>query len=500
MLICVLLVNVTASQENANNRKHAPSYNSRTSAFARILEAQGNQLGEHGERLQPEWPGSVRPPAMDISSPFSPHVVVAEENQHPSPFPAPLVLAGPSGVGKSTLINMLMEYYPDNFGFSVSHTTRMPRPGEVNGVHYHFVSREEMESGIEAGDFVEWAEVHGNLYGTSFSSVTNLQAKGKVCILDIDIQGVQTIKKKSMLRYHYVFIAPPSMDELEKRLRDRSTESEEQITKRLKNAKGEIDYGLHPGNFEQVLVNDKLELTFSNLEHLLQTWYMHHLVPPEQASLQMMSAPLVFSGPSGVGKGALIEALLRSFPSQIGLVASHTTRPPRPGEKEGVHYHFVQEAEMHTLIEEGEFLEWTRVHGHYYGTSYGAVAKVQHSGRICVLDVNMGGAEAVKAALPSAHLVFVTPPDLGVLEQRLQNRNTESDTGIKLQVSNAIAEVEAGLTSGYYDEVLFNVDLQRSIMTLKSDMLRKWYPALNIEFDYNQEGHLHNVPRVGVMD
>jgi guanylate kinase len=130
------------------------------------------------------------------------------------------VIAGPSGVGKGTLINMLLKKYPNIFGFSVSHTTRSPREGEVEGVSYYFTSKEKMQQEIEQGLFLEHANVHGNFYGTSKIAVKKVQEQEKICILDIDIQGVQQVKA-SGIQGKYLFISPPSMEELEQRLRGR---------------------------------------------------------------------------------------------------------------------------------------------------------------------------------------------------------------------------------------------------------------------------------------
>ena len=112
-------------------------------------------------------------------------------------FP-PLVIAGCSGAGKGTLIAKLMAYDAASFGFSVSHTTRAPRPGEVDGEHYHFSDVASVKRDIDAGLFIESANVHGNYYGTSKAAVEAVQAAGKICILDIDVQGVQLVKKCGM--------------------------------------------------------------------------------------------------------------------------------------------------------------------------------------------------------------------------------------------------------------------------------------------------------------
>ena len=118
------------------------------------------------------------------------------------------------------VITRLLKEHPDKFGFSVSHTTRKPRPGEVDGVHYHFTTVEQIQKEIEDGKFIEHANVHGNYYGTSRAAVEKVLHSGKVCVLDIDVQGAEQVKKSS-LHAKYLFVSPPSMDELEKRLRGR---------------------------------------------------------------------------------------------------------------------------------------------------------------------------------------------------------------------------------------------------------------------------------------
>lgn len=180
----------------------------------------------------------------------------------------PIVIAGPSGVGKGTLISMLMKEFPLMFGFSVSHTTRAPRNMEKNGVHYHFTERSIMEKAIKDRKFLEFAEVHGNLYGTSIEAVEAVADSGKKCILDIDVQGSRKVRASS-LEAIFIFVCPPSMTELEARLRARATETEEQILKRLRNAEAEIEQGKSSGIFDHILYNDNLDECYENLKKLL---------------------------------------------------------------------------------------------------------------------------------------------------------------------------------------------------------------------------------------
>jgi guanylate kinase len=168
-----------------------------------------------------------------------------------------------------------MEKYPSFFGFSVSHTTRGPRPGEANGIQYNFVTVDEMKQAIQQGKFIEYAQVHTNYYGTSYAAVERIQSSGKICILDIDIQGVQNVKK-SQLDCHYLFITPPSLAELESRLRGRGTETEEKIRIRTENAKKELEYGLQEGNFNAVIVNDTVESAIIRALSYVEEWYKEY--------------------------------------------------------------------------------------------------------------------------------------------------------------------------------------------------------------------------------
>jgi len=165
-----------------------------------------------------------------------------------------LILSGPSGAGKSTIISQagsrIGSYY-----FSISSTTRDPREGERDGVEYHFVTREAFEAGIEAGEFLEYAEVHGNYYGTSLKPVRQALDEGKLVIFDIDVQGHRLARNLMGDRITSAFITPPSLAELEHRLRSRSTDSDEVIAQRLHNAKEEIQ-AIH--EFDYVIINDDI--------------------------------------------------------------------------------------------------------------------------------------------------------------------------------------------------------------------------------------------------
>lgn len=198
----------------------------------------------------------------------------------------PLVICGPSGAGKGTIIAKIMEKYPDHFGFSVSNTSRGPRPGEEHGVHYYFSTIEEIDQGIANGEYIEYANVHTNKYGTTFKAVESVQGKGKVCILDIDIQGCRSVKKSAM-KCNYLFINPPSIEELEKRLKGRGTETEDKVKVRLQNAIGEIEYGHAEGNFDAIVINDTVDNAVRNITKHMAAWYPSLVFDKERACPNM---------------------------------------------------------------------------------------------------------------------------------------------------------------------------------------------------------------------
>jgi len=167
-----------------------------------------------------------------------------------------LVLSGPSGAGKSTIINTssteIGEYY-----FSISTTTRDKRVGEVDGVDYFFVDKETFEEDIKAGNFLEYAEVHGNYYGTSLKPVRAALDEGKLVIFDIDIQGHRLVRAKMNDITTSAFITPPTLESLETRLRARCTDDESVISQRIQNAKSEIKA---VGEYDFTIINDTLDV------------------------------------------------------------------------------------------------------------------------------------------------------------------------------------------------------------------------------------------------
>jgi guanylate kinase len=172
-----------------------------------------------------------------------------------------IVVTGPSGVGKGTLLRSLIRRHPELY-FSISATTRQPRPGEIDGQHYYFVSCDKFEQMVAAGEFLEWAEFAGNYYGTPRLQVERQIQQGRLVILEIEVVGARKINHTfpTALR---IFMLPPSLAELERRIRDRAQDSEDAIARRLTRAKAEIEVA---DEFDVQIVNDDLETALLHLE------------------------------------------------------------------------------------------------------------------------------------------------------------------------------------------------------------------------------------------
>jgi guanylate kinase len=177
-----------------------------------------------------------------------------------------LVISGPSGCGKSSLINGVLKEEDDIY-FSLSSTTREIRPGEEEGVNYHYISKEQFEKEIEEGAFLEWAKVHGNYYGTSLKPIYKAIAEDKLVILDIDVQGHAIVKEKFSRILTSLFVTTPTQQELKQRLEHRGTDSAETINTRLKNAKTEM---ARIDEYEYLLINDDFDTALEQFKAIVK--------------------------------------------------------------------------------------------------------------------------------------------------------------------------------------------------------------------------------------
>jgi len=165
-----------------------------------------------------------------------------------------------------SILERLMKEFPGKYGFSVSHTTRKPRKGEEDGVAYNFVSRDAFLKEVEANKFIEWAEYAGNCYGTSVDAVKRVQEAGQIVLLDIDMQGVQSVKAlgPKVIDAYYIMFVPPSVEELERRLKGRGDTSPQAMRKRLDTAKAELVFAEKEGYFDCVIVSGDLDETYQS--------------------------------------------------------------------------------------------------------------------------------------------------------------------------------------------------------------------------------------------
>ena len=174
------------------------------------------------------------------------------------------LITGPSGVGKGTLVNQLMERHP-NIWLSISATTRTPRSGEQEGVQYFFHSRDRFDALVAGGGFLEWAEFAGNCYGTPRQPVEERMAEGRPVLLEIELEGARQVRR-SFSEGFQIFLAPPSFEELERRIRGRGTDSEEAIQRRLSRARDELKA---QAEFDAVVVNDNLDSALQQIERYM---------------------------------------------------------------------------------------------------------------------------------------------------------------------------------------------------------------------------------------
>jgi len=180
---------------------------------------------------------------------------------------------------------------------------------------------------------------------------------------------------------------------------------------------------------------------------------------PNTSMIMSKGTLFVISAPSGAGKTTLINAVRPLFPNILYSV-SYTTRSPRPGETEGVSYYFSKTDQFERMIKSDEFLEWKKVHGNYYGTPRGPVTRALATGKKMILDIDVQGAMDVFARVPGAVGIFITVPDLQVLEDRLRKRGTDSEETISLRLANATAEIEA---AEKFDYTVVNNDLVQAV-------------------------------------
>lgn len=198
-----------------------------------------------------------------------------------------LILSGPSGTGKTTLCQRLMEKLPE-LSFNVSHTTRSPRENEIDGRDYHFISVKEFQAKLERGDFLEWTNFNGNFYGTSLESIKISRENGNDIILDLDVQGAKNLNKLKFPGI-FIFLIPPSIEELKSRLTSRGTESDAIIRQRMERAINEIKECLE---YDYILTSNEVEKSVNNIISIFRAEKLKaSRFVPESADIQALFSP-----------------------------------------------------------------------------------------------------------------------------------------------------------------------------------------------------------------
>ncbi|EFJ40819.1 adenylate kinase [Volvox carteri f. nagariensis] len=418
------------------------------------------------------------------------------------PPPRLIVLVGPSGVGRGALLRRLVNELPDKFGLTVSHTTRPPREHEVSGSDYFFMEVTVFREEAAAGRLLESAPVPStrgtHLYGTSFATVREVAATGKLCLMGLDVQGVRSLRANKRIDGLYVFVAPPSLEELERRQRARLKEAESTIAKRLAWAASEIERSQPGGGvIDNVVENvDDSEAVYLDVKeaistlspiirnrlHGLPAYVLDYadLIAPNLVEKPFLK-PVVITGPTTGERRAIMEQLVHEFPDVFAYPRYTTTKPhheealyrvdaPEPPEqpqweviksKDGEDVHVsrpthasVPPSEFTASAQAGTFLEWhTDLFKHplvarQWGVTAEAIKEVIRAGRLPLIECETEGAEMLKKRGIDCLTIFLKPPSVQVFEARLRQYLTETDEEIAARIDMARREMEAASAPG----------------------------------------------------
>ena len=375
---------------------------------------------------------------------------------------APLVIGGPTAVGKTTLVKKLLEEFPDKFEFCVSHTTRPPRDGEEEGKDYFFTDRATFEADVAEGKFLEHTEINGHLYGTSLAAVKT--EPGSMCILDIDTAGAAEIRNsKGQLRAWVsdmlnVAIHPPSKEVLEERVRSIEGLGEEEMEARVAQALAEMDkLEEESKSFDNVVViNDDLEKSYIELKDAIAAHSPDIMKPAPK--------PLVLVGPMGSGKSSLMNRIMREHSGNFASPVFHTTRPKREGEVQGQSFHFVEKSEMDAGVADGDFWFVEEALGHLYGVSKREMWEVAHRGTIGVLSVDsVADVKKLHGQGMRGTFVFVQPESMEAMQKRLEAEvqracppGYEPEEVVALRMTHIKSEMEAAAAEKFFNFVVNN--------------------------------------------
>ena len=349
----------------------------------------------------------------DIVQPMEPKEEGSEEI-----IQSPIILCGPPGVGKTLLIEKLVKRYPEKFESCISYTTRSALAGEEDGVHFHFVDKKKMESLIESGACLEHSQILGNTYATPLEEVNAISANGKICVMNVDIEGAEQIKKSgNWNEMIYIFVGPPAMETFESQLKEKKIDKDDVIQKKIDFATAEMQKLTEKSEagdmvFNTTIVNKNDENTFLEL--------LYYLAKLPRQLIEPIAKPVFICGPVGCGKHELITHLFRTFPGKFAAPKIHTSRQPSEKEKDESDYIFVSRGFFEDGVESGKMLYQEEVLDHLYGISVDSVEVICKLGMVPVIDVDtVEQAEQMKKIDSESLFIFVGPSDISDIRAKL---------------------------------------------------------------------------------
>ena len=354
----------------------------------------------------------------DCISQYRPDIIVPEEEESDDSgqerFQPPLIVCGPSGVGKAELIKQLIAEYPKKFEYSVSYTTRAPREGEQDGVEYHFVDAAAMQDHVESGTFVEHGEILGNEYGTALSEVQRVATEGKMCILDVDLAGAKTIKEsESFPGALFILVKPASLEGLQAKLEERGVDNEAVVKQKMEIASAYMDRekeGAEDFAFDEEIVNADAAESLMELKFYISK-HSENIIKPT-------SVPFVVCGPLGCGKHELVLRLFTNFADKFAAPVIYTTRE-NAGENSG--YKYVPKPDFQRDITDGKFAFHEEVQGYLYGLPFASVEAVCKKGKVPIVDVDtVDQAKRLKEAGFESKYIFIGPESIQDVETKIR--------------------------------------------------------------------------------